>query len=93
MILPVFLPQVINGVKALCDVADVATVMKFKKSNREEIQIAIREYEGTRYAEIRAWYWVEAGAQKPGKGVTFKPDMIDALLDALRSAEELLEKK
>src|SRR6266481_4668415 len=93
MILPALLPQVINGVEALCDVTQVTTVMKFKKSNREEIQIAIKEYEGNRYGEIRAWYWAEGGAQKPGKGVTFKLDMIEALLEALRSAEELLEKK
>jgi len=93
MILPTFLAQVIDGVEALCGVTEVKTVLKFKKSNREEIQIAIREYEGNRYGEIRAWYWSEGGAQKPGKGVTFKPDMIDGLLEALRSAEELLEKK
>ena len=67
--------------------------MKFKKSDREEIHVAIREYEGNRYGEIRAWYWAEGGAQKPGKGVTFKPEMVDPLLEALRSAEELLDQQ
>jgi hypothetical protein len=93
MVLPALLSQVIDGLEALCGVTEVTTVAKFKKSNREEIQIAIREYEGNRYGEIRAWYWAEGGAQKPGKGVTFKPAIIGALLEALRSAEELLEKK
>jgi len=93
MILPALLPQVINGVEALSGTTEVAVVLKFKKSNREEIQIAIREFEGNRYGDIRAWYWAEGGTQKPGKGVTFKLDMIDALLEALRSAEELLDEQ
>ena len=92
MLLPVVLPQVINGVEALCGVTEVAVVLKFKKNDREEIQIAIREFEGRTYGEIRAWYWAEGGTQKPGKGVTFKLEMIDGLLEALRDAEELLEK-
>jgi hypothetical protein len=91
MILPTLLPKIIDGVEALCDVTEVATVLNLKKSDREEIQIGIREFEGKRYAEIRIWYQGEGGAQMPGKGVTFKLNMIDALLEALRSAEELLE--
>jgi len=80
-------------VEVLSGTTEVAVVLKFKKSNREEIQIAIREFEGNRYGDIRAWYWAEGGTQKPGKGVTFKLDMIDALLEALRSAEELLDQQ
>jgi hypothetical protein len=66
-------------------------LLKFKKNDREEIQIAIREFEGNKYGEIRAWYWTEGGTQKPGKGVTFKLEMIEGLLEALRSAEGFLE--
>ena len=79
MLLPTFLPQVINGVESLCDVTEVSVVSKFKKSEREEVHIAVREIEGNKYGEIRAWYWAEGGTQKPGKGVTFKLDMIDNL--------------
>ena len=93
MLLPDLLPQVINGVETLSSTTEVAVVLKFKKSNREEIQIAIREFEGNRYGDIRAWYWAEGGTQKPGKGVTFKIVMIDALLEALRNAEELLDEQ
>jgi hypothetical protein len=93
MLLPQFLQQVINGVEALDGVTEVSTVAKFRKSSREEVQIAIREFEGNRYGEIRAWYWAEGGTQKPGKGVTFKREMIDGLLEALRNAEELLAEK
>jgi len=67
MILPALLPEVINGVEALCDVTHVNKVMKFKKSDREEIQVAIREYEGNRYGEIRAWYWAEGGARSQAR--------------------------
>ena len=91
MLLPSFLPQVIDGVEALIDITEVTVVLKFKKSDREEVQIAIREFEGNTYGEIRAWYWAEGGTQKPGKGVTFKLEIIDGLLEALRNAEELLE--
>lgn len=91
MLLPDFLPQVIDGVESLVDVTEVSVLLKFKKNAREEIQIAIREFEGNKYGEIRAWYWAEGGTQKPGKGVTFKLEMIDGLLEALRSAEGLLE--
>ena len=93
MILPALLPQVIDGVDSLCGVTEVTVVTKLTKSDREEIQIAIREYQGNRYGEIRAWYWAEGGAQKPGKGVTFKLNMIDGLLEALRNAEEILATK
>src|SRR5436190_7657440 len=59
MLLPTLLPQVINGVEVLSGTTEVAVVLKFKKSNREEIQIAIRDFEGNRYGDIRAWYWAE----------------------------------
>jgi hypothetical protein len=92
MIPPPLLPEVIDGVEALDGVTDVKTIATIRKSARDEIQIAVREYEGNRYGDIRIWYWAEGGEKKPAKGVTFKLDMVEGLLEALRSAEEHLDK-
>jgi hypothetical protein len=91
MIPPPLLAQVIDGVEALGGGTDLKTGVTIRKSARDEIQVAVREFEGNRYAEIRIWYWGENGEKKPGKGVTFKLEMLDGLLEALRSAEEHLE--
>lgn len=92
MIPPALLSQVIDGVEALEGVADLKTIATIRKSTRDEIQVGVREYEGNRYGEIRIWYWAEGGEKKPAKGVTFRLEMIDSLLEALCSAEDLLEK-
>ena len=40
------------------------------------------------------WYWAEGGETKPsGKGVTFRLDLVDSLLEALRGAEHLLDEE
>jgi hypothetical protein len=92
MIPPTLLAQVIDGVEALDGVTDLKTVATIRKSDRDEIQVAVREYEGNRYGEIRIWYCAEGGEKKPAKGITFKLHMIDDLLEALRNAEEYLDK-
>jgi transcriptional coactivator p15 (PC4) len=92
MIPPTLLAQVIDGVEALNGVTDVKTVATIRKSARDEILVAVREYEGNRYGEIRIWYRADDGEMRPAKGVTFKLDMIDGLLEALRNAEEHLDK-
>jgi hypothetical protein len=92
MLAPELLPQVIDGVEALDGVTEMGTVAAIRKSTREEIQVGIREYQNSRYGEIRVWFWAEGGEKKPsGKGVTFKLELIDSLLEALRGAEENLE--
>lgn len=93
MLLPELLAQVIEGLEALEDVSDVGTVASVAKSSRDEIQVGVREYENSRYGEVRLWYWSAAGGEKKPspKGVTFRFDMVESLLDALRSAEEHLE--
>jgi hypothetical protein len=56
MIPPDLLAQVIDGVEALGGVTDLETVARIRKSAREEIQVAVRAFEGNRYGEIRIWY-------------------------------------
>ncbi len=91
MIATELLPQVIDGVEALEGVTEIGAVAEIPKSARDEIQIAVREYEKSRYGEIRVWYWAAGGEKKPGKGVTFRLDLLDKLLEALRGAEDHLD--
>lgn len=91
MLLPELVCQVIEGLEALQEVTELGTVAVIPKSAREEIQIGYREYERSRYGEVRAWYWTkDSEERKPGKGATFKLEMIEAMIDALRTAEEQL---
>jgi hypothetical protein len=92
MILPNQLPGVIDGIEAMEALDDVGTVATIEKSARDEIQVGIREYERSRYGDVRIWYSGMDGERKPGKGATFKLSMTDALLEALRDAESHLEK-
>ncbi len=59
----------------------------------KEIQVGVRQYERSRYGEVRMWYWTsEGGERKPSpKGVTFKLDLVETLLEALRTAEDQLK--
>jgi hypothetical protein len=92
MILPSQLPGVIDAIEAMEGLGEVGTVATIEKSARDEIQVGIREYERSRYGDVRIWHWARNGEKKPGKGATFKLSMIDALLEALRDAKSHLEK-
>jgi len=93
MVLPKLLPQVIDGLEALENVTDLGTVATVPKSSRDEIQVAYRAFEKSHYGEVRQWYWTgEGGEKKPSpKGVTFRLDLVDVLVEALRTAEDQLE--
>ena len=92
MVLPELLPHVIGGVEALEDVCELGTVATIPKSSRDEIQIGFREFGTTRYGEVRLWYCSEpTDDKKPSpKGVTFKIDLVEAIVNALRDAQENL---
>src|SRR5207247_113942 len=93
MILPELLPQVIEGMQALEDVSNLGTVATVGKSSRQEIRVGYREFERSRYGEVRLWYSsVAESEKKPSpKGVTFKLDLAKLLIEALRDANEHLE--
>lgn len=57
---------------------------------RDTLVVAVREYEGRRFADLRIWYTAD-GELRPGKaGLTLKADAIGPVVDALRQAERLL---
>ena len=89
-----FLSQVTDGVLALEDAQDVGTVAAVEKSDSEEIQTGVREFQKRRYAEVRVWYVAADGERKPSKkGVTFNLELVETLTAALRDAGGLLDQK
>ena len=83
-----FVGEVIAGVEALHGHSDIGTVAVIEKSKRDEIQIAIREFESHRYGELRVWYAEDGEKQPSNKGVTFRLALLDDLLGALRAADK-----
>ncbi len=85
------LPAVIDCVNLLDGETELGTVAGVLKSSRDELRIGFREFAGTRFGELRTWYadCDDAGAQmKPSsKGVTFKLELVGAVVEALREAE------
>jgi hypothetical protein len=93
MVEPALLSEVIAGVGLLTITPQVGTVASIQKSPRDEIQIGYRQFLKSTYGEIRVWYQLNGGERKPSqKGVTFKMTLTTVLLDALRQAEQYLEK-
>lgn len=88
MVLPSLLPQVLKGLQALEDVSELGTIASIQNSSRGEIQVGFREFGKTRYGELRIWYLPgEGNEKKPSpRGVTFRLDLVESLLDALRDA-------
>lgn len=84
------LPDLIDGMGKLDGVTEIGTVATVSKSDHEEIQIGLREYQKTQFGDIRIWYWKENSQdRKPTpKGITFKPEIALAIIDALRQAED-----
>ena len=87
---PKLLPQVINGLEALGGVSEVGTVATIAKSSRDDILIGYREFEKSRFGDLRQWYWQRAEQKPSQKGVTFRLEQVDALVEALREAEDQL---
>jgi hypothetical protein len=91
MLQPELLPKVIDALEELGGVSDLGTVATIPKSPRQEIQVGYREFGKSRYGEIRLWY-TDGKEMKPSpKGVTFRLEHVDSLLEALRVAEDQLE--
>lgn len=93
MVEPALLSEVIAGVDLLTITSQMGTVASVQKSQRYEIQIGYRQFSKSTYGEIRVWYGPNGEERKPSpKGVTFKMTLTTVLLDALRQAEQYLEK-
>jgi hypothetical protein len=61
-------------------------VIDIEKRDTEIIRISLKEYKGHDYVDIRQYYKSDDGEFLPTKkGVTFNPELIDEIIDALRS--------
>ena len=64
-------------------------MISIPKNSREEIQVDVREYKGNRYIDVRVCFEGKDGVIRATvKGVTIRPDLADALADAIRQVAE-----
>ncbi len=60
------------------------------RNERERVQIAVNEYKGKSYLDLRIFYTTDGGdSWKPTqKGVTIAPEHLDTLIDAVEEAKK-----
>ena len=61
-----------------------------ESSATEQLQISISEYKGKSYFNLRIFYTTDDGANwlPTKKGVTFAPDQLDTLTEAIEEAKK-----
>ncbi|MGD9580414.1 MAG: transcriptional coactivator p15/PC4 family protein [Vampirovibrionia bacterium] len=72
--------------------AEKQLLAAIERNATEELQIAINEYKGKQYVDLRIFYTNDDGDSwnPTKKGVTVAPDKIDEVMDALAKAKEEL---
>ncbi len=70
--------------------ADAKILATIERSDTEQLQISISEYKGRSYLNMRIFYTTDDGATwlPTKKGVTFTPDQLDLLADAIEEAKK-----
>ena len=70
--------------------ADAKILATIERSDTEQLQISISEYKGKSYLNMRIFYTTDDGATwlPTKKGVTFTPDKIDILTEAIEAAKQ-----
>jgi len=60
------------------------------RTDTEQLQISVSEYKGKSYLNMRIYYTTDAGQTwlPTKKGVTFAPDQLDLLSDAIEEARK-----
>ena len=64
-----------------------------QRSETEQLQISLSTYKGKKYLNMRIFYTTDDGATwlPTKKGVTFAPDQLDLLTEAIEDARKELE--
>jgi len=64
-----------------------------QRSDTEQLQISLSTYKGKKYLNMRIFYTTDDGATwlPTKKGVTFAPDQLDLLTEAIEDAKKELE--
>lgn len=70
--------------------ADSKILATIERSDTEKLQISISEYKGKSYLNMRIFYTTDGGETwlPTKKGVTFTPDQLDLLSEAVEEAKE-----
>ena len=70
--------------------ADAKILATIDRNETEQLQISVSEYKGRSYLNMRIFYTTDDGATwlPTKKGVTFTPDQIDILTEAIESAKQ-----
>lgn len=70
--------------------ADSKILATIERSDTEQLQISISEYKGKSYLNMRIFYTTNGGETwlPTKKGVTFTPDQLDLLSEAVEEAKE-----
>ena len=71
--------------------ADAKILATIDRTDTEQLQISVSEYRGKSYLNLRIFYTTDEGANwiPTKKGVTFAPDQLDVLTDAIKEAKQL----
>ncbi len=70
--------------------ADAKILATIERSDTEQLQISVSEYKGRSYLNMRIFYTTDDGATwlPTKKGVTFAPDQLDLLEEAVQAARQ-----
>ncbi len=70
--------------------ADAKLLAAIERSDTEQLQISISEYKGKSYLNMRIFYTTDDGATwlPTKKGVTFTPEQLDLLEEAIQEARK-----
>ncbi len=70
--------------------ADAKILATIERSDTEQLQISVSEYKGRSYLNMRIFYTTDDGATwlPTKKGVTFAPDQLDLLEEAIQAARQ-----
>ena len=70
--------------------AEAKLLATIERSDTEQLQISVSEYRGKSYFNLRIFYTTDDGATwlPTKKGVTFAPDQLDLLEEAIQEARK-----
>lgn len=70
--------------------ADAKILATIERSETEQLQISVSEYKGRSYLNMRIFYTTDDGSTwlPTKKGVTFSPDQLDLLEEAIQEARK-----
>ena len=70
--------------------AEAKILATIDRSATEQLQISVSEYRGKSYFNLRIYYTTDDGATwlPTKKGVTFAPEQLDVLSDAIEEAKK-----